>query len=536
MALSASQRIIRWLHAVIDRLISMHRHHCPVSCQTCISHAVSDRLIEVAGHKKLKRRMRNKLAWELRVRLQEFRETGKRVIAYIDRADLNHYHFASVADRIVLDPAGLIALEGFVAGATYLKGALDKLGIGFEEWRLFEYKSAMESLARQDMSTADREQLQALIDDFYQLVREDICAARGLAPEEFDRLVDQETLFLPSQALERGLVDQLGRWDQVKDIIADLEGEERPRIDPASWPVPRDQTWGPRPHLAVIYALGICAMDQGIAARRLVKDIKAVEEAPHIRAVVLRVNSPGGDILPSDLVAEALKSCREKKPVIVSQGRVAASGGYWISMYGDAIVAAPNTITGSIGVIGGWLYNQGFKEKLGLSTDHVQVGARADLGFGMTLPLLGLQLPDRNLSASEKEKMRHTITALYQDFIDKVAEGRGQTSEAIEALAQGRVWSGRDALDRGLVDRLGGLDTALQLAREKAGIPPGANVVLVEYPRRPLFNLEEIFAPRLPGLTRRHQARLEHLQFRLQHNGRPLLILPLETFDLTHSP
>ncbi len=473
------------------------------------------------------------MAWELRTKLQDFKEAGKRVVAYVDHADLGKYHFASVADHILLDPAGAITLEGFVAGQTYVKGALEKMGIGFEEWRFFKYKSAAESLSRQDMSPADREQWQALLDDFYHLAREEICRSRGLTPEGFDRLVDEEILFLPQSALEKGLVDQVGRWEQVENFLEQVEGREPNLIDPRAYPRPRDLTWGKKPHIAIVYALGFCAMDQGIAARRLVKEIEALAEDKRIQAVVLRVDSPGGYLLPSDLVAAAVKKCKEKKPVIISQGYVAASGGYWISMYGDAIVAAPNTVTGSIGIIGGWLYNQGFKEKLGLSTDHVQVGAHADRSFGMTLPLLGLSLPDRNLREDEKEKMEHAIRALYRDFVAKVAQGRGKSFEEVDSLAQGRVWSGYDALDRGLIDRLGGLDTAVRLAREKAGIAADQDIRLVEYPRSSLFDLAA-FMPRLLGIEQRQQALLGYLQFRLEHNGEPLLLLPLENLDEFH--
>ena len=473
------------------------------------------------------------MAWEVRTKLQEFKNAGKRVVAYIDRADLRGYYFASIANHIVLDPAGMITLEGFILGQTYIKRALEKMGIGFEEWRFFKYKSAAESLSRQNMSAADREQLQELLEDFYRLAREEICQARGFAPGGFDRLVDEETVFLPGSALEKNLVDQVGRWDQVEALLENWEGEKPALIKASNYPIARDRDWGSRPHIALIYALGICDMDLGIAARRLVREIEGAAKNPRIKAVVLRVDSPGGDVLPSDLVAAALKKCKKEKPVIVSQGYVAASGGYWLSMYGDAIVAAPNTITGSIGVIGGWLYNQGLKEKMGLSTDHVQVGAHADLGFGMTLPLLGLSLPDRNLTDEEKDKMEHTIRALYSSFVDKVAKGRGKAPEEIEALAQGRVWSGHAAVDRGLVDRLGGLDMAIQLAKEKAGIGIEEKVRIVELPDSPLFD-PSIFLPRLFGIKARAQPLSEYLQFRLEHNGDPLLILPLENLGEYH--
>ena len=265
-------------------------------------------------------RINPEMAWELRSRLLEFKQAGKHVVAYLDRASIRGYHFASVADRIVMDPAGTIALEGFVAGQTYFKGALEKLGIGFDEWRFFKYKSAFESLSREGMSAADREQWQALIDDFYGLAREEICAQRRLDPEEFDRLVDEETLFLAQDALEKGLVDRLGRWDEVEEAIAELEGGERELLEPESYSRPRDESWGRKPRIAVVYALGVCALDEGIKARRLAREIEAVAENPSIEAMVLRVDSPGGDALASDLVAQALKKCREEKPVIVSQG------------------------------------------------------------------------------------------------------------------------------------------------------------------------------------------------------------------------
>ena len=476
------------------------------------------------------------IAWELRQRLERFKTSGKPIVAYIDRADLNTYHFASVADHLILDPAGLIVLEGFLIGQTYVKGALDKLGVGFEELRLFEFKSATEPLSREAMSAADREQLQALIDDFYALSRSEISSDRDISEEGFDRLVDEETLFMPDRALEFGLVDQLGRWDRVEELLETLSGAEPNLVEPDEFSRPFDRTWGRRPRIAIVYALGICAMDSGIGARGLVKEIDAIAEDDDIAAVVLRVDSPGGDVLPSDLVADAVRKLAASKPVIVSQGYLAASGGYWLSMYGDAIVAAPNTVTGSIGVIAGWVYNAGLKERLGFSTDYVKVGAHADLGFGMSLPLVG-SLPDRKLSAEERAKIERLIRTMYGDFVDKVAAGRGRDSAEIEALAQGRVWSGTAALERGLVDRLGGLEVAIDMARERAGIEPSARIQLAEFPARGLVK-PGLLNPRLIALlsgrtdtpVAAESPMLQQLMFRLDHNGEPLLMLPLEHF------
>ena len=463
------------------------------------------------------------MAWELREKLRQFRAYGKRIVVYIDRVDISGYHFASVADYLILDPAGMIGLQGYLAGQTYFKGALNKLGIGFEEWRFFKYKSMAETYARDAMSDGEREQLQALLDDWYNLAREEISKDRSLQPEVFDHLVDDTTVFLPHEALNAGLVDRLARWHEIDAIIEELEVAPHTLISPTSYSRPMNRRWGARKKVAIVYALGVCAMDTGLHARTLVDDIaEACDEAD---AVVLRVDSPGGDVLPSDLVAAAVQKCRGQKPVVVSQGFVAASGGYMISMYGDAIVAAPNTITGSIGVIAGWAYNKGLKEKIGLSTDHVQVGRHADLSFGMALPLIGLSLPDRNLSNDEKKRMEHIIRALYADFVAKVASGRDKSIDEIEAIAQGRVWTGQRAVEMGLVDRLGGLEIAINIAKEKAGLPVDEPIDLIEHPQPQLFS-PNFLQPKLIGARTPQNPQLDYLQFRLRHNGLPLLMIP----------
>ncbi len=458
------------------------------------------------------------LGWELREKLRQVRAGGQRVVVYIDRVDMYGYHWASVAEHLVLDPAGAVGLQGYVAGHTYFKGALDKLGIGFDEWRLFQYKSATEAYVRRDLSAGEREQLTALLDDWYALARRDISTARSLAPEHFDRLVEETAVFLPQEALNAGLVDRLGRWSEIDRMVEALNV-----VAADSYARPANRRWGQRKRIAIVYALGICAMDTGIGARRLVGEIASACAAAD--AMVLRVDSPGGDILPSALVADAVLQCREHKPVIVSQGYLAASGGYMLSLPGDAIVAAPNTITGSIGVVAGWAYNKGLKEKLGLSTSRVQVGRHADLPFGMTLPLLGLRLPDRTLSADESVRMEHTIRSLYADFVAKVANSRHIAPDSVEVMAQGRVWSGQRAVQLGLADRIGGLEVAIALAKEKIGLSADATVELMERPRPSLFS-PSLFRPRLLGLAVQPAPELDYLQFRLQHNGLPLLLVP----------
>jgi protease-4 len=274
-------------------------------------------------------------------------------------------------------------------------------------------------------------------------------------------------------------------------------------------------------------------MDAGINARSLVKDVEAAGDDPGIKAIVLRVDSPGGDGMASDYIAEAIKKAKKNKPVIVSQGYVAGSGGYWLSMYADTIVSSPGTITGSIGVIGGWMYNRELKEKLGMSTDHVQVGKHADLGFGFRLPLVGLGIPDRNLTDVERTAIERMIKSFYSEFIKKVAEGRKTTAEKIELIAQGRFYSGSEAKNLGLVDVLGGLEDAIQIAKQKARIDINEDVTVVEMPKPGLLNLRNLMpCPLGIEQTAATDPMIEHLKFRLQHNGQPMPLMPLEEIEV----
>ena len=466
------------------------------------------------------------MSWELRRRLQRIRRAGKRVVAHVDRAGLQGYRLASAADRVVLDPMGGLALEGFSAGRLYLRGALDKLGIGSQVWHYREYKTGPEFLTRAGMSGADREQLQALVDGAYERARADLGEARGLKPEAFDRLIDEVTLFTSDLSLAHGLVDTLGRWDEA-------EGPELDELPPP----PADEEWGAPPTVAVVYAVGLCAMDSGMNARRLSRELRDLAGEAGVDAVVLRVDSPGGDALASDLVAEAVREVRAEKPLVVSQGRMATSGGYWVSMEADAIAATPETVTGSIGVWASWLYNEGFRERLGLSVDHVQAGARADLGLGMPLPLLGGSLPDRALDEEEAALFGDAVESVYDRFVIRVAEARGRTPEEVDRVARGRVWSAPDALQAGLVDTLGGLETALDMARQRAGLDAGRRLRVVERPQESPFAL-----PALMDLVRGGRAAsaepfwIEWLRLRLDHNGRPLLMPPEPVLDELGAP
>ncbi|UCE19003.1 MAG: S49 family peptidase [Gemmatimonadota bacterium] len=471
------------------------------------------------------------MAWEIREKLKKVREAGKGVVVYIDQGEMAEYHLASVADRIVMDPQGMLFLPGYVAGRTYLRGTLDKLGLGVDEWRLFKYKSAFEGLSREGMSDADREQRQALIDDFYATVRNDVCASRQVSPDQFDSWINEKTIIPADSALVHGLVDTLGRWEDVRSVITSFEGAAkalvgRKQIAAREFP---SQMWGERSKIAIVYGLGTCAMDEGIKARRLEKIFQRLSREDGIKAIVFRVDSPGGDALASDVVAEALRKCAEEKPVIVSQGNVAGSGGYYISMYGDTIVAAPGTVTGSIGVMGGWIWNKGLGSKLGLSSDHAQVGDHADLFFGIRLPFLGIQVPDRNLTDEERGRVEEAMRAHYHQFVDKVAWSRELTEAQVDSIGQGRVWSGIDGKENGLVDVIGGLDTAIALARQAAGIGPEAEVDIVEMPEKGLFKLD-FLKLEMPAFNMGEEREWLYLKLLSEHLGEPLPMIPPDMY------
>ena len=472
---------------------------------------------------------------ELRDALARFRAAGKHVVVFIDRPSIDEYHFASVADRVVIDPMGGIELRGYAAGRSYYREMLDDLGIGFEELRLYRYKSAVESFAREEMSEGEREQLQRMVDVLYEHARSQITASRGITFDEFDRIVDELAAVRAADARRLGLVDTLARWDAVGEILREL-GPDRAvgSGSLARYQLPTDDRWSEPDAIAVLYAAGVCAMDEGINARELSQAIRAVAHDDDVKAVVLRVDSPGGDGLASDLVAEAMEECSERKPLVVSQGYVAASGGYWISMNADVIVASTITFTGSIGVISSWIYDKGAFDSIGTNFSWVQRGRHSDLGIGPTLPMLGVGLPHRNMTEDEIERAKGEIEDFYQIFIGKVAEGRGMSREEVADLAQGRVWVGLDAERNGLVDSLGGLDVAIGIARDRAGIDPDEEIRIIEYPAPSLFNpsiltpsLVKVFGGEVT-LDEEEWTPLEELYFRLEHNGRAMPMLPTD--------
>jgi protease-4 len=488
------------------------------------------------------------MTWELREKLIALRARGKKVVVYADNLDMAGYYLASVADRIIMDPSGYALMPGVQVSRTYMKGLLEKLGLGFDEWRYYKYKSAMEMFSRDSMSDADREQFQALVDAGYEEIASGVAATGRMTRTRFNEVVNNEPILTADRLLELKWVDQLGRPEDLKEAVRFVGGRGATTLPYATAAARRwmpDEQWGPRPTIALVYQVGPCAMDAGIKARESSKAIRKLRESRDVKAVVMRADSPGGDALASDLVADELRALKKaRKPILASQGRVAASGGYWISKDADSLMVTPFTITASIGVIGGWVWDNGFGKKTGFASDHVQVGKSADLLGGIRLPILGATIPARNLTAAERKQIEHIFADVYDNFTRQVASARRMPVERVRELAEGRVYLGRPAVGLGLVDRVATLDETIEAAKRAAGIPANRKVNIVEYPKPGLFRVpaflqgmagaaagwlgpapakepaEGLVAP--AGLT--YEART--LQEILDAPGRPLLLAP----------
>ena len=491
--------------------------------------------------------------WELRSALESFKGEGKRIVAFIDDADLDCYLLASVADAIIMDRTGSLTLTGYVYGRGYLRQTLEKLGIGARELRYLDYKSAAETFTRDSLSDADRLQYNAYLDDIFGLTKETLMQARSWSGEEFDTILNREFLFSATAAQTRGLVDRLGREEALREAIEALEGRRAETIlscggegllagrHRREYRIPsRFKGRLFAQEIAVISAQGETGMDRGMGARALARTIRETAARPAVQAMVIRVDSPGGSAEAADYVAQAIREAREQIPVVVSMGSVAASGGYWASVYADHITASPYTLTGSIGVIAAWFYEKGVYDTLGVSVDALRRGEHGDL-------FTGIFLPRRDLTADEEERYRRYILDLYGEFTAKVAEGRKMDAEQVESLAQGRVYSGLAAQRLGLTDSVGGLAEALDKARELAEIPGKKRVVYREYPKPALWDKLWDMLPGGIGAAVRGSvypglgvlgadaglplglagALWDQLRYRIACNGRAMPILPL---------
>jgi protease-4 len=485
--------------------------------------------------------------WELRNALEKYKAQGKKVFAFIGAADLDLYCLATVADKIIMDEQGVLTLFGYAWGRGYVQHSLEKLGIGTRELRYLEYKSAAETYTRDSLSDADRRQYGAVLDDIMTITRDTVTKARSWTADEFNAMVNNEFMFSAKSAIARGLVDYTGRKDTVIKAIKETTGREKietfvlygdydSSLTGSRYMYrPENAHWmSSPPVIAVIYANGVTDMERGIAAKTLARTIAEVSEKGRVKALVIRINSPGGSAEAADYVAEAIKNAKERIPVVVSMGGVAASGGYWASMTASHIVASPVTLTGSIGVIGSWFYDKGLNSKLGLTVDTMQRGDHADL-------MTGIILPHRDLTPAEEARYKNYILDVYSDFTARVAANRAMDIDRVEAVAQGRVYSGLGALNAGLIDSIGGLDDAIRIARELAKIPDSRKVSYDEYPKQKFFDkmLDRLFAPGASGRIAPvpaallitdlfiSQPLLEDIRYRITHNGQVMPILPL---------
>ena len=442
---------------------------------------------------------------EIRDAIAAFRESGKPTIAFADSFGEvvpanGAYYLASAFEEIYVQPSGDVGLTGLTMTSPFLRGALDKLGVVPEFAQRYEYKNAMNTFTHSEFTPDHRLAMDELAGSIYDHMVAEIASARKLSPERLRAVVDAGPA-LGQEAVAAHLVDNLLYRDQVyerakKRAKASGEGDGEPDLLYLHkyWRRSHGRASGGDHTIAVIYGIGSVVRGRSeqpvfgggtMGGDTVAAALRAATEDDDVEAIVLRVDSPGGSYVASDTIwREVMRARKEGTPVIVSMGELAASGGYFVAVPADKIVAHPSTITGSIGVLGGKFITTDMWKKLGITFDSVQRGDHAEMWSSF-----------EPFDPDEWAKFNGWLDRVYADFTQKVAEGRKLPLERVQELAKGRVWSGVDAKRLGLVDELGGWPTALRLAREAAGIPAGAAVRLREFPRA-RGPLEEIFEER----------------------------------------
>jgi protease-4 len=426
--------------------------------------------------------------------LERVRAAGKPVAAWGERLAPEDLFVASAATKLWLPPSGSIFLVGLRAQSFFLRGLLDQLGVDADVVRVGGFKTAAEALVRERMSPEAREQGEALLDDLYRELVDAVARGRGLAPERVRELIDGGP-WAARAAVEAGLADACLYPDELEPALERLTPVPPPeragprrvrRVEGALYAALRghDAGWQPlagdAPRVAYVVAGGLIHGGRGflgIGSEALRALLERLRQDAAVRAVVLRLTSPGGDATASDVLWRAIRVARRDKPIVASLGDVAASGGYYLASAADAVFAEAASVTGSIGVVGGKLHFERLLAKLGMATDAVERGARA-----------GLMSASRGFTPEERGAVRAEMQAVYDTFVDRVAEGRGLAREAVERAAAGRVWSGARARELGLVDALGGPLEALREARRLAGLRDDERAVVELHPRRPRFS------------------------------------------------
>lgn len=421
---------------------------------------------------------------EIRNALLDFKESGKFVIAYADSYTQGLYYLSSAADKVLLNPKGMIEWQGIASTPLFYKDLLQKIGVEMQIFKVGTYKSAVEPFIATEMSPANREQVTTFISSIWSQVTEGVSASRNIPVDSLKAYADRMLMFYPAEESVRcGLADTLVYRNDVRDYLkrlVDIDEDDNLSLlglgdmINVRKNVPKDKSGN---IIAVYYASGeitdypgSATSEEGIVGSKVIRDLRKLKDNDDVKAVVLRVNSPGGSAFASEQIWYAVKELKTKKPVIVSMGDYAASGGYYISCGADTIVAEPTTLTGSIGIFGMVPNVKELTDKIGLSYDVVKTNKYADFGNIM-----------RPFSEGEKALLQMMVAEGYDTFITRCAEGRHTTKEAIEKIAEGRVWTGEAAKELGLVDELGGIDKALDIAVAKARV---GGYTIVSYPEK----------------------------------------------------
>jgi protease IV len=436
---------------------------------------------------------------EIRDAILDFRKSGKPVYAYLEYGGDREYYLATAADKVFLMPSAPLDLTGVATYELFLRGTLDKIGAYPDLHRIGDYKTAVNTFTQKGYTPAHKEMDESLTRDLYEQIVRGIADGRKKSEAEVARQIDAGP-FLPEDALRAGLVDDVAYEDQVDDKLRGgehrerLDGDDYARVSLSSVGLNR----GPR--IAIIYASGAITGGKSgydplngpvVGSDTLIEYIRQARRDSLVRAIVLRVDSPGGSASASDAIWRELmitKNERADRPLVVSMSDLAASGGYYIAMPAQVIVAQPSTLTGSIGIFGGKVVTGGVYQKLGATIESTSAGRHAEINS-----------PARPFSPEELKKLQDQLQAFYDQFVEKVADSRHTTPEKIDAIAQGRVWTGRQAKQNQLVDELGGLDHAVAIAKQRAKIPADADVELTVYPARRSFY--ELLAEQFSGST-----------------------------------
>jgi len=424
---------------------------------------------------------------EIRNALADFKKSGKFIVAYSDNYTQKLYYLSSVADKVLLNPKGIIEWKGLAAQPMFYKDLLEKIGVEMQIFRVGTYKSAVEPFIATEMSPANREQVSEYIGSIWNQMLTDVSASRKISKDSLNAYANRMLMFYPSeQSVKCGLADTLIYKNEVRNYLKQLTKTDKDDnlavmslndMINVKRNVPKDKSGNA---IAVYYAFGGIdeSTDEGIVSEKVIKDLRELRENKDIKAVVLRVNSPGGSAFGSEQIWSEVKALKKEKTVVVSMGDYAASGGYYISCAADCIVAEPTTLTGSIGIFGMFPNVKGLTDKVGLKFDVVKTNKFSDLGA-----------TGRGMNTDEQALIQMTINQGYDTFLSRCAEGRKMSKANIGKIAEGRVWTGEKAKKIGLVDELGGIDKAIEIAVKKAKLK---EYTVLSYPEKKDF-LSTIF-------------------------------------------